>query len=385
VAVVTVALLSHVAARFVAVEVRNVPVERVTANLERLLAADPKDASLCVNLARVHAMAFASARDTIPTAPDGLYPWLGFGVPEYRQFTVRGTDDPKASVARRRHLEQAIKRYREALAIAPDHLIAKLGLGWALVQAGERDAAVPVLREVIAAAWPLDRRANAPKTPMHGQPYLTEEAIGYLLPLLDPVRDRAEMATLKGRVDDLAARPRWITPIAVPLGDGVTAGAIAADDASVLFDADGSGIPKRWTWIRANAAWLVFDRHGTGEVRSALQLFGSVTFWLFWPTGYEALRALDDDGDGEIRGAELDGFALWHDRNGNGASERGEVRPVCDWGIVSISSEYERDDAHRDEIAWSPRGVTFGDGTTRPTFDLILRTAGVARRASRGL
>ena len=42
-------------------------------------------------------------------------------------------------------------------------------------------------------------------------------------------------------------------------------------------------------------------------------------------------------------------------------------------GIVAISCRYERDPSHPERICWSPRGVIFKDGTTRPTFDLILK------------
>jgi hypothetical protein len=117
----------------------------------------------------------------------------------------------------------------------------------------------------------------------------------------------------------------------------------------------------------------VFDRHREGRVTSGLQLFGSVTFWLFWENGYDALRSLDDNGDGAIAGLELDGLSLWRDRNSNGVSERGEVRPASEAGVVSLSTAYVHDPRHADEIAWSPKGVTLANGAVRPTFDLILR------------
>jgi hypothetical protein len=78
---------------------------------------------------------------------------------------------------------------------------------------------------------------------------------------------------------------RPITPIAIPLAEGLTALDILDPDASVPFDLDGSALPQRWTWIRPTAAWLVFDQHSTGSITSGLQLFGSVTFWLFWQNG----------------------------------------------------------------------------------------------------
>ena len=96
---------------------------------------------------------------------------------------------------------------------------------------------------------------------------------------------------------------------------------------------------------------------------------------MFWDTGYEALAALDDDRDGRLSGKELAGLALWHDANGNGVSDAGEVKPLADYGIVALSCKAVRDPNHPDRIAYSPAGVTFRDGTTRPTFDLVLHTA----------
>lgn len=208
-----------------------------------------------------------------------------------------------------------------------------------------------------------------------GERTLFEEAARYLIPLLDPVTDRDEIADLRKGVKDAEGQGRVITPIAIPLEDGLAAADIEDHHRQVAFDADGSGLPKRWTWIRPDAAWLVFDRFDERRITSGLQLFGSVTFWLFWQNGYDALRSLDDNGDGSIAGRELEGLSLWQDRNSNGVSERDEVRPVTAWGIASLSCAYEHDPHHPDEIAFSPNGVTFQNGAVRPTFDLILRSA----------
>jgi hypothetical protein len=160
------------------------------------------------------------------------------------------------------------------------------------------------------------------------------------------------------------------------LREGLTALDITDPGARVLFDADGSGVPKRWTWITPDAGWLVYDQRGTRDVGSALQMFGSVTFWLFWENGYRALRALDDNGDRRLTGTELTSLAIWRDRNRNGLSEPGEVQPVAAWGIVSLSCEYEIDATHPDEIPFSPSGVIFRDGSSRPTFDVSLHHQG---------
>lgn len=373
----------RLAGMFMQVDVQNVPVDRVLANIERELAEKPRDVELLVNLARVHAMAYASKKQTVPIAGEPMAKppfttrlWLGYGVPAHRQFEVERAQDAQAEAIARDHLKQAIQRYREALAIAPRHDVAAIGLGWALAQTGDRPGAVAALRAVVDRSWPIDEK-GAPV--MHGHRSLTEEAAAYLVPLLDPAKDSAEIDALRQRVRTLSRQMRPITPIAVPLESNLSALDIVDERANVLFDADGSGIAKRWTWIRPNAAWLVFDRFDNRWVTSALQFFGSVTFWLFWDNGYRALRALDDNGDAEISGRELVGLSLWHDRNSNGVSERGEVRPVGEWRIAAISCLYEHDAAHPDEIAYSPRGVTLRDGSVRPTFDVLLRAATSAR------
>ena len=58
------ALSATVAAIPVRVDVENVPVDRVVANLERDVAAQPKNARLRINLARVHAIAYAQKLST---------------------------------------------------------------------------------------------------------------------------------------------------------------------------------------------------------------------------------------------------------------------------------------------------------------------------------
>lgn len=67
-----------------------------------------------------------------------------------------------------------------------------------------------------------------------------------------------------------------------------------------------------------------------------------------------------------------DRLALWHDRNRNGVSGRGEVRPVTAWGIAALSTAYDFDATHPHEIPWSSAGVRFADGAVRPTFDAVV-------------
>lgn len=366
-------LCASVVAESMLADTKNVPLDRLTANLTRMVKERPQDIELRINLARVYAMAYAHKVNTIPVAthePEKWLPWFdpdGIDI-EYQQFEVKTTRDAKVRAQAREHLTKAIAAYRDVLLIDRDNEVALIGLGWCLSQAGERPQAVTVLRQAASVTW---RTESGPDAAIFAGVGMLEEVARYLIPLLDPSRDAAEIARLKARVKELEARPRWITPIVIPLRDGLTAFDMVDDDARVVFDLDGNG-PRRWNWITSDAAWLVNDHRGTGDITSGLQLFGNVTFWAFWQNGYHALRALDDDGDGAIRGAERTGLGLWHDRNLDGVSDRGEVRSLADWGIVELSTEYRYDASHQHEIPWSRTGVRFADGTVRPTFDVVL-------------
>jgi len=171
----------------------------------------------------------------------------------------------------------------------------------------------------------------------------------------------------------LGKLPHLVTPIAVPLADGLTASDLEALDARVTFDVDGSGLDREWSWITPKAAWLVSDPKLDGKINSGRQLFGNVTFWMFWNNGYAPLAALDDDRNGILTGKELAGLALWRDANSNGVADPGEVKPVSAYGIVAISSKWQTLDKNPDKVAFSPNGVVFQDGTTRPSFDLVLK------------
>ncbi len=358
--------------RYIRPDLEKAPVERLVANLEEAVKKDPKDVQALVNLARVHGMAYALKTDTseIRKGKEELGPWFGYEAKYIPFSAVTKTEDMDKEKAAKAHLAKAVERYKEAVKLAPDNLPARLGYSWTLEQSGKTADAVKEYRALLEDAW--KKESELKSLPLGGHT-ITVEAAGYLIPLLDKDKDKEEIATLSERTAKLKKLPRPMTPIAIPLRDGLRAADLEDHAASVAFDADGSGLKKKWTWITKDAGWLVYDPQRKGEVTSALQMFGGVTFWLFWETGYDALASLDDNGDGVLAGAELKGLAIWHDANGNGICDPGEVKSLREYGIVALSCRFERDRNHPDRIAFSPKGVTFRDGRTRPTFDLILK------------
>jgi tetratricopeptide (TPR) repeat protein len=281
---------------------------------------------------------------------------------------VAKSDVPAKLKAAKVHLKLAIKRYQQVLELDPKHFSANLGYGWCLQQAGQTQEAIAQYRKTVEMGWEEEEQQRFAGPGWHS---VVAEASSYLTPLLHPGNDQKELATLKQRVQHMKRIRRAVTPIAVPLSSGLDVADLTDLKARVSFDADGSGERVRWSWINQDAAWLVYDQKGDGQVTSGLQLFGSVTFWLFWNNGYEALATLDDNVDGQLNGPELRHLALWRDANGNGISEPGELISLSDAGIVSLSSRHQSHASPHCK-AFSPRGMTLRNGTTRPTYDLNL-------------
>ena len=360
---------------YVRPELENVPVARLVANLERELTADPKNADIHLRLARLYAMAYAANAEELPVTvlagPDKRVKqevWFGH---EPNLVPTQIPPGAARTEAAKLYLKKSVTHYKTVVELEPTGLVGRIGHAWTLEQSGDRAGAVAEYRRVIEQAWPKEQAA---KFAQLGQRFFTEEAARYLVPLLDPKRDAAEIASLTERQQRLARVPRPITPIAIPLSDRVAIKTIVDLDAVVPFDADGTGRQRGWTWITPEAGWLVYDAAGRGQITSALQWFGDSTFWAFWRNGYESLGALDDNGDGELRGPELRYLAIWRDANRNGRSEKGEVVPLARHGIDALSCRFEKGDGLF-MAAWSQIGVRLTDGRTRPSYDVILRTA----------
>ena len=368
-------LLSLTAAVFSAIAVpsarwvslgKPIPTERLIRNLESKLRSDRRNADLFTNLARLHAYTFATKRNTVPQTADGLFETSPHtDLPAYEMVD---TVNPRQRAQATQHLDRAIRRYREALNVDGQHLIARLGLAWCLEQAERKSEAIFEYRTLLDQAW-LRERGDTLSTVF--KPFVTEEAGRRLLDLLGPNATPEETQRIKARMHDAGGgRPRAITPLVVPLDPAWVPSTAPAHRA--VFDADGSGLPRSWSWISPGAAWLVYDDRG-GKIDSALQMFGTVTFWMFWENGYDALCSLDDSGDGTLSGGELKQLALWRDADIDGVSDPGEVTSLNDHGIASLSCRHVVvSDEDSTVAAYATNGVTFRDGSTRPTYDLIL-------------
>ncbi len=132
-------------------------------------------------------------------------------------------------------------------------------------------------------------------------------------------------------------------------------------------------------WKASKAApLLVYDPLRKRQVTSAADLFGN---WSFvdiastpdpakaeapWRHGYDALATLDLNGDGAIRGAELDPVALWFDEDRDGVSGTGEVVGAAEKGVTALYYKPDRVDEDTHAI-YATKGFERESGGIRIT------------------
>jgi hypothetical protein len=355
-----------------------VPVDRAISNVQAQLKDHPNDAAAWLVLGRLHSYAFFVGKPQIPMR-NGR-PYIS-DMPE----VARTTEPTAPDLA---HLKESILAFRKSLELDKNAELPYLGLGWDLEQGARyADRVGPIQGE--EGAW-TDRalayyrqayeRASKGDLAMQyyapGYQAISLEAAGRIVaidqeilkqPQEDHTAARAEIARLQPAIANLRKKPRAITPVIFSFREGTLLRDMVAPDVRVAFDLDGLG-GSTWTWLKPSTGILVWDPKQTGSIQSGLQLFGSVTWWMFWRDGFQALSALDDNHDGWLSGGELTGIAVWIDRNQNGRSDAGEVISLAEAGITRIRAIAQMDASG---VLGNVRGIEFSDGRQTPAYDWV--------------
>jgi hypothetical protein len=198
--------------------------------------------------------------------------------------------------------------------------------------------------------------------------------------------DRPRLAELRKRIKEIYARvPRaqrtaGQTPIIFSLTECRSLSELLSNH-GVNFDLTGGGSPRFWSWVRPGTGLLVWDPTHKGHVDSGRELFGNVTFHMFWSDGYAALDALDNNRDGVLTAGELAGLAVWFDRNSNGVADPGEVLPLEDLGITGLATQSTSVEG---EARKNARGLFLRDGRALPTWDWVAHVTPIHHTAGGG-
>ena len=151
----------------------------------------------------------------------------------------------------------------------------------------------------------------------------------------------------------------YVSPLVMDLdGNGVQT---LAQSAGVQFDLNADGVKERVGWVAPTDGLLALDLNGNGLIDNGAELFGNYTRLPNGMTardGYEALAALDANGDGVVSAADpaFDRLRVWVDANSDGVSQPDELKTLKSLGIVSLS-------------------YTATGGVTRQNGNLLDRTA----------
>ncbi len=364
------------------------PIARLIANAQKKVASNPRDGGSHFLLARLYSLQYAGESDQVgiydPDSNPKLPSYLGVQVPGPAKHTAKAADA----------LWKSVTHYQHASQLLDKDAAVRLGQGWMFEEASKWVQAKPTaspseksIRKLTNAQWlarasdayrlayELAKLADAAKDHM----WIGLEDMASLEAAQNLVRlsisrqislSSAFVAELSAHIGDMKKKPQAITPIVFSLDASTPYSAIDNPKAKVKFDLDGSGLPRRWSWITPRAAFLCWNPLGDGKIDSARDLFGNATFWMFFRNGYDALGALDDNRDGLLTGTELRFFAVWHDRNSNGVSERTEVKPLSAFGIVRISV---RPQGRQGAVWFNRSGIGLRNGRSLPTFDWVAK------------
>ena len=122
---------------------------------------------------------------------------------------------------------------------------------------------------------------------------------------------------------------------------------LSFDDAPVTFESSSRlfsftpGSPVQSDWPAAVTPWLARDVNGNGRIDDGSELFGSNTQTPAGTArhGFEALSALDENGDGviDLKDPQFQSLLVWRDANGDRVSQPDELTSLCRQRIDSIS------------------------------------------------
>jgi hypothetical protein len=384
------------------------PIDRLVKNAEAYLAKHQNDADAHYTLARIRYLAFYSKQDHAPAFTDRegrLTPAPKWMV-DSEHFRASKTPVIKLPIQELlEHAERGVQSFNTAIRLDSENAVYHLGLASLLEEFAswnerEKPKSLPLVlqgitpRQVRNTYWnafflAIVRDSKRRERPLLGLKGLSsyEAATAFVRlsrdtkePLTE--NEKKQLKDAESAIANFEKLPPSgaITPIVFSFQPGSRLADLLDPDKTVDFDLRGYGLRESWPWVKPDLGFLVWDPGESGKIESARQMFGGYTFQIFWRTGYDALRALDDNDDGMLSGSELDGISVWFDRNGDGVSQPDEVVPLRRLGIVSIPvSANEYDGIH----PTNPRGITMADGRTLRTWDWIVEPHGAARVAGR--
>ena len=377
------------------------PVDRLIKNTAAFIEKNPANPMGYYTLARIHYLAFANKAFEVGVLSDRTLPriapdWL-LGNREATQEKEKELENQGSHLPHptddqlKEHAAAALRNFTKAIKLEPNNALYNLGIASLLEQyvqfLKERDTVPKEFRAILlekardsyytAHTISISKDRALRVMPVEGLRSIVahEAGEGYMrLTVGNEDASNQDKKRLDKVTRDIvkleSLQPSMIvTPIIFSPEQRTSLADLLASDGGVQFDLDGDGRVERWPWVKPTTGILVWDPQRTGQITSGRQLFGTVTWWLFFSDGYHALDALDDNRDGELTGVELVGISVWFDRDSDGQADDGEVVPVEKLGITALATQAT---GHDGKSLTNPAGLTLKDGRTVPTYDWVV-------------
>jgi tetratricopeptide (TPR) repeat protein len=407
------------------VSIAPAPINRLSSNTNSYIKENPNDANGYYILGRIHYLAFANQQvsalkegdaNSLPEIAKDYYQinWddemrefqaliisrreLGSPTSAQHKQKIKELEEqgwkpePKLNHEERiQHSAEAIKNFQKAINMDPNNSLYNLGLASLLEQYCDyiqeikikevteeiRNIILSKARDIYYKAYKLSLDADL-KSVKHTQDgwhgvisYEAGNAYIRLISKQESISNSQEAIILEMQKNIEKVKKQHmpiVTPIVFSFEKDISPTKLLEPDLQVNFDLDGDGNIEVWPWVKPTTGILVWNEDGKGEITSGRQMFGSVTWWLFFNDGYHALDCLDDNRDGALTGNELKGISVWFDVNSNGQSEPAEIKSLDELEIVSISVK-----STGTENGWpaNKTGIKLKNGQTIASYDWI--------------
>lgn len=163
-----------------------------------------------------------------------------------------------------------------------------------------------------------------------------------------------------------ASRGRF-DPLVLDLdGDGVEL--VSIDQSEVLFDLNADGFKEQTGWVKGDDGMLALDANGDGQINNIIELFGDAV-----TDGFDELKTLDSNKDNVINASDtqFSQLQIWRDLNQDGITNAGELAPLTQFNISSISlTTTETNVTNEGNLIRSTGKYTLTDGTQRDAVSL---------------
>jgi hypothetical protein len=169
--------------------------------------------------------------------------------------------------------------------------------------------------------------------------------------------------------------PDPIDPLVLDINKDGLISTISLEDSNAYFDLTGDGEKEKVGWVGGDDALLVYDENENGEIDGISEVFGNDKL-----SGFTELKnKIDSNHDGKVDRQDELFYQLqtWHDYDGDGRVDEGELKSLKEEGVTTINTEVFNTNIEVDgNILTEASKYTDSNGSLELAADLLLQYEG---------